>query len=196
MPGTVVRPPFVAFTITPEFTRDKDAIQHFVFHTTEGTGTIESLAHFFQTTLHPSSSGGTYREGIMYITETNGRMGSLGDWTKGVYHVQSHNTECVGVEQIGFHTLDRVGWFKRKKQLWAAAWIAAWNSQELGIPIRRSALNRRWIKPSGFCQHSDVPDNDHVDCGAGYPFEWVLEIAAKWKANGVPVWVKLALPKS
>jgi hypothetical protein len=194
--ATIPRPPFVAFTITPEFTRDKDAIKHFVFHTTEGTGTIEDLAHYFQTTLHPSSSGGTYREGVMYISQPNGRIGSSGDWTNGYYHVQDHNTECVGIEQIGFHTLDRVGWFKRKKQLWAACWVAAWNSQELGIPLRRSALNRRWIAPSGFCQHSDVPDNDHVDCGAGFPFEWVLEIAAKWRVSGVPIWVRIALPKS
>jgi hypothetical protein len=71
--ATIPRPPFVAFTITPEFTRDKDAIKHFVFHTTEGTGTIEDLAHYFQTTLHPSSSGGTYREGVMYISQPNGR---------------------------------------------------------------------------------------------------------------------------
>lgn len=195
MPGKVVRPPFVKFTITPEFTRDKDEIKHFVFHTTEGAGTIESLSSWFQRTLYTSDDGSKYRYGIMYITESNGRMGSSGDWANGYYHVGKHNTECVGLEQIAFHTFDVVTWFKRKRQLWAACWIAAWNSQELGLPLHRSAMNHRWIQPSGFCEHRDVPDNNHSDCGDGFPFEWVLETAAKWKANGVPVWVKLALPK-
>jgi hypothetical protein len=185
MSGKVTRPPFVPFSVPTHGTRTP---KHFVFHTTEGGGTVESLAAYFR------NSGDGY--GINYITQPSGRMGSIGSFVAETWHVASHNSECIGCEQIGFHYLTSRQWFLRIRQLWAAAWIAAWVSQELDIPLVRSALGRRWIAPSGFCQHSDVPDNDHVDCGAGFPFGWVLATAAKWKANGVPVWVRLALPKS
>jgi hypothetical protein len=188
--GTVIRPPFVPFTITPEFTRPVSAIKHFVFHTTEGGGTVESLADFFQRTLHQRQHGpGTYREGVMYISEPNGRVGSLGDWRKGVFHVANHNTECVGLEQIGHSSLTTEQWFGRLHQLWSAAWIAAYVSEQLDIPLVRSAKDRRFIAPSGFCQHGDVPDNDHTDCGSGYPFGWVMDRAREWRANGVPAFV-------
>jgi hypothetical protein len=185
MPGKVVRPPFVPINGCTQFRRELSQIKHFVFHDTEGGGTCESIGNYL------NSKG----YGIMYVSEPSGRVGSLGDWTKGVYHVALHNTECVGLEQIGYASTSSRGWFLKLRQLWAAAWIAAYVSQELGIPLVQSARNRAWIAPSGFCQHSEVPDNDHTDCGPGYPFGWVLNTASKWKESGVPVWVRLAIPK-
>lgn len=182
----IPRPPFVPFTCPSHGVRDMSAIKHFVFHTTEGGGTVESLASYFRS--------GTY--GIMYITEPTGRCGSLGDWRKLVWHVASHNTECVGLEQIGYARYSTEDWFENLHQLWAAAWIAAYCSQELSIPLVQSARARHWIAPSGFCQHRDVPDNDHTDCGPGYPFGWVLARARDWRSSGVPAFVVDELRKA
>lgn len=184
--ASIPRPPFVKFTTPTHGSRSLDQIKHFVFHTTEGLGSVESLSAFFRS--------GSY--GIMYITEPDGRMGSLGDWSQVVWHVASHNTETVGLEQIGYASMTTEQWFERLHQLWAAAWIAAWCSQELGIPLIQSARARHWIAPSGFCQHRDVPDNDHTDCGGGYPFDWVLGRARDWRMGGIPIYVVDELKKA
>jgi hypothetical protein len=182
--ATIPRPPFVPFTVP---THGRRTPKHIVLHTTEGTGTIESLAEDFRT------DGRGY--GVNYITQPSGRMGSLGNFYAETWHVADENSICIGIEQIGTYLTTRVGWYRKIRQLWAACWVVAWISQELDIPIRRSAEGRRWIAESGVCQHSDVPLNDHNDCGPGYPFEWVLEIANKWRSSGVPIWVRVALPK-
>jgi hypothetical protein len=185
MPGKVVRPPFVPFTVPTHGTRTP---KHIVLHDTEGGGTVESLAAYFR-----NNGQGL---GVNYIIEANGRMGSLGNFLSETWHVASHNSECIGIEQMGFASTSRVGWFRKIRQLWAACWVVAWIAQEMNIPIRRSAANRHWTASSGVCQHSDVPDNDHNDCGPNYPFGWILETAEKWRVNGVPAWVRIALPKS
>jgi hypothetical protein len=183
--GRIIRPPFVPFTVATVGTRRP---RYFVHHTTESNGTIEGLAAYFR--------NDTPRLGINYITQASGRMGSLGSFVAETQHVQWHNSICIGCENMGFHWYTEKMWFTRLRQLWAAAWISAWVSQEMDIPLRIGALNRRWVADSGFCEHRDVPDNDHVDCGPGFPLGFVLQCARKWQAGGVPVWVRTALPKS
>jgi hypothetical protein len=174
--GPVLRPPFVKFSVPVHGAR---VPRYFVFHTPEEDAwTIERLASFFRAT--PDQLG------ISYATEKNGRMGSIGSFNALVYHVHYENSVCIGCEQQGYHSFTRVQWFQRKRQLWAAAWLAAWVNQQLGIPLRHGAAGRRWI----------VPRNDHIDCGAGFPLGWVLEIAAKWRQSGVPVYVRAAIPKT
>jgi hypothetical protein len=148
--------------------------------------TIESLAAYFRSS--PS------RLGVSYIIQKNGRMGSIGDFFAETWHVKSHNSECIGVEQIGSASISRAGWAFRKRQTVAAGWLAAWVSQQLEIPLVRCAENRRWTAPSGFCQHADVPDNDHTDCGPGYPFDMVLRRAELFREHGVPLWARLLVP--
>ena len=149
MSGKVQRPPFVIFDLATHGTRDP---KHFVLHMTEGYGSIEWLAGYFR------DSGPL---GVTFITEPNGRMGMLREGPMAeTYHVLSHNSECIGVEQIGFSSRTRRQWLTTyKRQFWAVCWIGAWAGQELDIPTVQSAKDRRWIAPSGYCQHSDVPDN-------------------------------------
>jgi hypothetical protein len=184
--GPVIRPPFVHFSQT---THGKRRPLYFVFHTTESNdaATVEEIASYLQNQ--------TPGYGINYITQANGRCGSLGDFFAETWHVEQHNNSCIGNEQVGTYKRSRMMWYVHLRQLWASAWIAAWVSQELDIPLRIGALNRRWVASSGFCQHRDVPDNDHVDCGDGFPIGWVLGRAKAWCEGGVPVWVRRAVPK-
>lgn len=182
---SVTRPPFVPFVVPVHGRR---RAKYFVFHTTEGGGTVESLAAYFRRT--PDGLG------VNYIIEPSGRMGSNGDFDAMTYHVADHNSECMGVEQIATHTWTSEKWFTQPVggdgplMLWASAWLAAYVSQERDIPLRAAASNHRWTAPSGFTQHSEVPDNDHTDCGPGFPFGWVLGRAQAWLTDGVPAYVR------
>lgn len=187
--GKVVRPPFVKFVVP---THGSMTPRHLALHTTEGSGTVESLAAYFR---GPESArqGGL---GVQYIVEQNGRLGSLGSFSAKTYHVGPANSICLGVEQIGTYRTSNHDWFaKYQRQLRSTVWIAAWVSQQLEIPLRQSAVAGRWVYPSGVCEHKDVPGNDHLDCGPGYPLGWVIETASKWRRDGVPLWVRLQTPK-
>jgi hypothetical protein len=184
--GKITRPPFVKFTVP---THGRRTARYFVFHTTEGpdTQTIENLAAYFRGT----SEG----LGVNYITQANGRMGSLGDFDALTYHVANQNSKCIGVEQVGhaFRTMEQ--WFEHLHQLWAGVWVMCWVCQERDIPLQIGARSHRYITDAGVCQHRDLPDNNHFDCGSGFPIGWVLNTGRKWMAEGVPPYVKAALPK-
>jgi hypothetical protein len=187
--GKVQRPPYVKFSVPTHGFR---APQHVVLHTTEGYGDVEGLAAYFRGPRSISLGG----LGVSYIIERSGRCGSLGSFTAETYHVGPANRVCIGIEQIGFARTTSYEWFKLYiKQVRSAAWTVAWITQQLDIPVRHSAAGRRWLFPSGVCEHADVPENDHTDCGPGYPLGTVLEMAAKWRREGVPLWVRLSTPK-
>lgn len=161
--------------------RPLTAIKHVVLHTTEGGGTLQSLGTFFKDETPE-------KDGVCFAVDPAGGCCQYVPETAIVWHVASHNTECIGIEQIGFHDFTRAEWLgPRLDQIHATAWIVAWLCQEHGIPVRRSAADRKWIQPSGVCQHDDVPDNDHLDCGPGYPFDVVLSLASAWQHGGPPL---------
>lgn len=171
----VRRPPFVEDAVPVHGQRAKTS--YIVLHTTEGGGTVESLARYFRGTADGLGSS--------FLVEENGRLGiyvrNLADRT---YHVKSHNSEMIGIEQVGHASMTRTEWLtKRRRQLFATAWTVAWLSDQLGIPVRNAVDHGRTLARTGVLQHSQVPDNDHNDCGSGYPIDFVMKYAKKW-ANG------------
>jgi len=84
------------------------------------------------------------------------------------------NTGKVGIEQAGFASFTRSKWLRRTRQLHATAKLIAWYSYSHGIPIRYSTTH-------GVCQHKDLPEGGHSDCGAGFPFRWVLRVARVYR---------------
>lgn len=80
------------------------------------------------------------------------------------------NTGKIHIEQGGRAAFTRAQWMKRDKQLHATARLIAWYSYRWNIPITHSTTY-------GVCQHSDLPQGGHHDCGAGYPYGYVLQLA-------------------
>lgn len=186
MSGRIVRPPFVPFAVP---THGRRVARYFVFHTTESpeSTTIENLAAYFR--------GTTDQLGVNYIVQANGRMGSLGDFDALTYHVANENSVCIGNEQVATYRRTSEQWFEHRNQLWASTWVMCWVCQERDIPLRVGARGHRFVADSGVCEHRDLPQNDHIDCGDGFPLGWVLNTGRNWMARGVPSYVRAALPQ-
>lgn len=174
---SVRKPPIVQDHVPTHGTRTPRFI---VLHTTEGGGTVESLARYFRST--PDGLGSTF------LIEPDGRIGQYARLDERTYHVRSHNSEMLGIEQIGHASTSRKDWLgKYRRELFATAWTLAWLSEQLGIPLIIAANDRRqMLHKAGVLQHSQVPDNDHNDCGAGYPVDFVMKFAQKWLKTGGP----------
>lgn len=176
---SVRRPPFIQDRVPTHGTRP--STKFIVLHTTEGTGTVESYAAYFRRT--PAELGSSF------LIEQKGRAGiyvtALGQRT---YHVKSHNSEMIGIEQVGFASTSRKLWETTfRRQLMATAWTVAWLCDELNIPCIVAANDKRvMLHSKGILQHKQVPDNDHSDCGPGYPIDLVMGWAQRWLKTGGP----------
>lgn len=89
------------------------------------------------------------------------------------------NTGKIHIEQAGKAAYSRADWLKRDKQLRATARLTAWYSYRWGIPLTHSTT-------SGVCQHSDLPEGGHHDCGPGYPFSYVIDLAKAYRKHEFP----------
>lgn len=184
----VRKPPFVYDRVPVHGQRSPSQI---VLHTTEGHGTVESFARYFRGTADGLGSS--------FLVERTGRVGmyvaSLQDRT---YHVKDHNTQCIGIEQEGFAATPRADWLRLyRRQLYQTAWTCAWLCDQLHIPpvVAGREGVRAFLRP-GITQHRWVPDNDHDDCGTGYPIDLVVHLAAKWLRTGRPSLSTIALIKT
>ena len=175
---SVRRPPFVQDHVPTHGTRDAKFI---TLHTTEGIGTVESYAAYFRRTADELGSS--------FLVEQKGRVGIyVATLDQRTYHVKGHNSDMIGIEQAGFARTSRNDWLtKYRRQLMATAWTIAWLCDELSIPCILAANNKRqMLHTKGVLQHSQVPGNDHTDCGPGYPIDQVMEWAQKWTRTGGP----------
>jgi len=175
----VRKPPFVVDRVPVHGSRIP---KYIALHTTEGLGTVESLARFFRNT--PAGLGSSF------LVERSGRTGiyvpNLSDRT---YAVANHNTDTISIEQIGFAATKRTSWLTLyRRQVYATAWLCAWLCDELDIPPVAAGREgpRGFTKPKGITQHRWIPDTDHDDCGTGYPFDLVLKLTQKWVRTGGP----------
>jgi hypothetical protein len=160
-------------------THGKRTASYFVLHTTEGNGTVESYGRYFRNTA--------VGLGTTFVLERDGRLGQMAELDDRTYHVKSHNSEMIGVEQVGFAATSRLAWLTLyRRQLFMAAWLIAWVSQELDIPVQLAVDHGRTLARHGVLQHRQVPDNDHDDCGNGYPVDFVMKWAGKWRHSGGP----------
>lgn len=181
MATKVRRPPLIVDRVPVHGSR---FAQFGVGHTTEGIGTVESYGRYFRST--PAQLGSSF------LVERTGRAGIyVALMTDRTYHVKDHNTQCYGIEQVGFAKTSKDEWLsKYRRQLYMTSWILAWAGTQFPNHIAPIAAGhegeRRFTHTEGITQHRWVPDNDHFDCGDGYPIELVITLARKWTASGGP----------
>lgn len=147
-----------------------------VLHTTEGhdrpgVEDLRSLGAFFDNpNVQASSHVANDRDGndARYVADERKA------WTQAYF-----NPAALSIEQIGFAAFTRDEWLHhRSAQLKnTAEWIAYW-AKKHRIPLRHSTVH-------GVCQHSDLgaAGGGHHDCGDGYPFGHVLNMARKINAT-------------
>jgi hypothetical protein len=136
-----------------------------VIHTAEGARTIESLGNFFanpanEVSSHAGADDKPNTVGI-YVERPNK------SWTQADF-----NPQAVSLELCGFAAWSTAEWDQHPHMLQnCASWIAE-EAAAFGIPLVRSTTH-------GVCQHIDLgaAGGGHVDCGNGFPFDRVLEMA-------------------
>lgn len=185
----VRRPPLVMYPV-PECYHGTRIPDYGIGHTTEGLGTVESLGAYFARTPDRLCS--------TFAVERTGRAGMyVANMAVKTYHVANHNSQCYGIEQFGYARTSRDEWLtKYRRQLYMTAWIFAWADYEVGLlrggdPITTQKAGsektgRTFTHSEGLSQHRWVPDNDHDDCGTGYPWDLVSTLAIKWAKTGGP----------
>jgi len=145
-----------------------------VSHNRPGSGDVDAILNFF------AQSGTQASSHIINDAEGNDARcvpDEAKAWTQAAYNPQS-----LSIEQVEYADKPRARWLSENKAGLenTAHWVAHW-SVKYGIPLRQST-------GSGVCQHRDLgaAGGGHVDCGNGYPIDWVIsrakELAAGMKA--------------
>jgi hypothetical protein len=149
-----------------------------VLHDTEGANVpnsardLASLGAFFdRLTTQASSHVAVDEDGCSARYVMDDRKA----WTQAFY-----NPWCLSIEQIGFAS-DQWTAPKKNKQLHETArWIAWWNKEHPGIPIRRGrvSIDGRILR-TGVIQHRDLGSlgGGHHDVSDKFPMTKVLDFA-------------------
>lgn len=116
---------------------------------------------------------GAFLEGkklsVHYCVAADGAIGQYASPNDKCRHAPP-NTGKVGIEQAGFARFTKKKWLSRSYQLLRVARLLAQLNRDYGIPLEFSTTH-------GVCQHKDLPEGGHHDCGPGYPFYFVLRTA-------------------
>jgi hypothetical protein len=145
-----------------------------VLHTAEGALTIQSLGSFF---ANPSSGVSSH----VGIDDTPGTVGEYVPRSGSSWTAAGANKWSVQAELCAFAKWDLATWNTHPQML---ANTAAWIAEEcafFGIPIvGLSAADAQNPNARGVCQHNDLGSmgGGHWDCGPGFPFAQVLQMAA------------------
>jgi N-acetylmuramoyl-L-alanine amidase len=153
--------------------RNLSGVRLIVLHTAEGATTIESLGGFFSNPANQVSShvGADDKLGKIgeYVTRGNAA------WTQANY-----NNVAVALELCGFASWSTSTWKNQHHNMLrnCADWIRE-ESQKLGIPITRLTDSQAQGNGRGVCQHINLGagGGGHVDCGPGFPMDYVLDLA-------------------
>lgn len=112
--------------------------------------------------------------------DAEGHVALYIDDNKVGYHVQSHNTGNLGIEQIGFAKFAPSVWLARPKQLDAVAHqIAEW-CVKYSIPVRLDTEHGISTHKMQSAKHG----GSHWDPGTGYPLKLVLRKVNQIIAEG------------
>lgn len=173
------RPEITSYVRNQSDRQPGSKIKLIVLHTTEGHNRpgledLKNLASWFNNPAAQASSHvGNDAEGndARFVAD------SKKAWTCAAY-----NSVSLNLEQIGFSATAQSTWLSQnQKQLQnTAEWIAWW-SKEHNIPIRKARVFKGRVLLSGVIQHSGlgVEGGNHGDCGEGYPFKYVMDLAKK-----------------
>ena len=153
--------------------RGGSSVRLIVMHTAEGARTIEDLGGFF------ANSG----NGVSSHTGADDQLGVIGEyvtrgnkaWTQG-----NANPVAVSLELCGFASWTTAQWKNDHHNMLrnCADWIAE-EARYYGLPLDRLTAAQAQGSGRGECMHIDLGSwgGGHVDCGPGFPFGYVLDMA-------------------
>lgn len=155
--------------------REGARIHLLVLHTTEGSGSLETLGSIFDNE-EASSHYGIDEQGNIarYVPD------AAKAWTQCNY-----NPVSLSAEQIGFAEFSRSDWFKRHDQLRGAAEFLTYGHIHYGVPLRQGEVANGGIVKDGVMQHGQLGliGCGHTDCGEGYPQKYVMLLARYFVAH-------------
>ena len=153
-------------------------------HDTAGVSDISGIFNFWHTQKNPDGSLAKY--GAHFVVDGDGNVGKGGDTRQIQYHVGNLNTGSIGIEQIGFASLPRLIWKRRRrKQLYSVARILAWAHGEYGIPLKvQSDPQAPGITTHRLVGAAGIDTSGHTDPGAGYPLGFVVTLAKMMQRIG------------
>jgi hypothetical protein len=144
-----------------------------ILHTAEGSLTIESLGNFFS----------NYANQVSSHTGADDKLGKIGEYvTRGnkAWTAANYNPYGVQLELCGFASWSTATWKNEHHNMLrnAADWIAE-ESKKFGVPITKLTAGQAQGNGRGVCQHIDLGagGGGHVDCGNGFPMDYVLDMA-------------------
>jgi N-acetyl-anhydromuramyl-L-alanine amidase AmpD len=154
-------------------------IELIVIHDTEshnrpGTVDLAAIGNWFD---NPASEASCH-----VCVDGDGSSAIYVDSIHKAWHVAHYNSAAVGIEQIGYSTEGARGWSAREPELLETArWIAHW-SHMYRIPIRPGDAQWGGVQRSGVVTHRQlgVLGGNHDDPGPAYPFDYVLNAAARF----------------
>lgn len=145
-----------------------------VLHTTEGSGTVQSLASFYRSSTYwPHFTADLFRKQIAQHIPLSRGARALSHTTA----TETNNANCIQVEIIGRASeaaswpADQVDWLGRAL---APAMDAlgiqrsgpAFVGGGAGLHAAQRMSETAWRAFNGVCGHQHVPENDHWDPGA------------------------------
>ena len=163
--------------------RGGTAVTTIVLHTAEGAvgpGAYRSLGAYFQ---NPSVQASSH----VGIDDTPGEIGEYVPRSGKAWTAANANPYSVQAELCAFASWDAATWQAHPNML---ANVAAWIAEEaaaFGIPIvGLTAAQAQNPAARGVCQHADLGSmgGGHWDCGSGFPFQQVLNMAASGGSTG------------
>jgi N-acetylmuramoyl-L-alanine amidase len=153
--------------------RNIGGVRLIVLHTAEGARTIEDLGHFFQ----------NYNNQVSSHVGADDQLGKIGEYVSrgnAAWTQANYNNVAVALELCGFASWSESTWKNQHHNMLrnCADWIAE-ESKKLGIPITRLNNSQAQGNGRGVTQHINLGagGGNHVDCGSGFPMDYVLNLA-------------------
>ena len=172
--GRVRRPSIQVDAIGQMATHGSHRPRRIILHSTEsgdrpGVSDVSGIFSFWR------SQGRGY--GAHLVIDSDGNTGRGAHANKIVWATFGANTTSYQIELVGFASLPRWRWLKRRRQLDKAAKWCAYQCKQHGIRPVHSTTN-------GIARHRDFPAGGHTDPGAGFPLDWFLRRVRFYLANG------------
>lgn len=164
--------------------RGGSKVRLIVLHTSEGATTYQSLGNFF---ANPSSQVSSH-------VGTDDTPNTVGEYVqRGSKAWTSANANPVAVQNelctpSGGYLWTDAQWRQHPNML---ANCAQWIKEEataFGIPIVKLSAAQAQGSSAGVCQHRDLGSwgGGHVDCGNGFPMDYVLSLATGGSPQPTP----------
>lgn len=164
--------------------RGGSSVRLVVVHTAEGARTYQDLGRFFQ---NPAAQVSSH----VGIDDTLGTIGEYVQRSEKAWTVAAYNPVSVNAETVGFASWSTDEWHKHDNMLQnTAMWIRE-ECAHFGLPIVKLTALQAQTHGRGVCGHVELglSGGGHHDPGPGFPWDYVLHLAAHQptKENAVAI---------